>query len=74
MEKVEKLKAIEEAMAELILGKRVNSVAHGDMKVQYSDLSLDDLFKLRSRVLAGTDIDGNPGKRQVRFSTSKGLK
>lgn len=63
----EKLEAIDAAIYELMTGKRVNSVSHGDMRVQYSGLSLDDLFNLRSRLLAGLDSSEHSKKRQVRF-------
>lgn len=67
----EDLIAIERAILDLQLGKRVTSVTYGDTNVQYAATDLDDLLKLRNQILAGI---GSSTKRQVLFSTSKGLR
>lgn len=68
------LEAIEKAICDLQNGKRVTSVSYGDTHVQYANLSLDDLLKLRSQIKSGIEDSAlNNRKRQVIFSTSKGV-
>lgn len=74
MYKREHLEAIEKAIADLQSGKRVTSVSYGDTHVQYASINLADLINLRSQIKAGLDDDSNSKKRQVIFSTSKGLR
>ncbi len=69
----EHLDAIEKAISDLQSGKRVTSVSYGDTHVQYAAINLSDLIKLRSQIKAGLS-DSNFRKRQVIFSTSKGLR
>ena len=66
----EDLIAIERAILDLQSGKRVTSVSYGDTHVQYAVTSLDDLLKLRNQIMASMS---STTKRQVIFSTSKGL-
>ena len=66
------LNAIERAILDLQLGKRVTSVTYGDTNVQYAATNLDDLIQLRNQILA--TISDSSTKRQVVFSTSKGLR
>lgn len=66
----EDLIAIERAILDLQSGKRVTSVSYGDTQVQYAVTNLDDLIKFRNQIVASM---GSPSKRQVIFSTSKGL-
>ncbi len=67
----EDLIAIERAILDLQSGKRVTSVSYGDTHVQYAVTNLDDLLKLRNQIMASMS---SSTKRQVIFSTSKGLK
>jgi hypothetical protein len=67
----EDLIAIERAILDLQSGKRVTSVSYGDTYVQYAVTNLDDLLKLRNQIMASMS---SSTKRQVIFSTSKGLK
>ena len=64
------LAAIEKAILDLQSGKRVTSVSYGDTHVQYAVTNLDDLIKFRNQIKASMS---SPSKRQVIFSTSKGL-
>ena len=66
----EDLIAIERAILDLQSGKRVTSVSYGDTHVQYAVTNLDDLLKLRNQIMASMS---SSTKRQVIFSTSKGL-
>lgn len=68
----EKLEAIEKAILDLQTGKRVVSVQYGDTRVQYASVDLDALKELRSQIKAS--LSGASGKRQVIFSTSKGIR
>ena len=67
----EDLIAIERAILDLQSGKRVTSVSYGDTHVQYAVTNLDDLLKLRNQIMESLSTST---KRQVIFSTSKGLK
>ena len=62
--------AIEKAILDLQSGKRVTSVSYGDTQVQYAATNLDDLIKFRNQIKMNM---ANTAKRQVIFSTSKGL-
>ena len=68
----EYLEAVEKAICDLQSGKRVTSVSYGDTHVQYATINLDELLKLRSQIKAGL-AETNSRKRQVVFSTSKGV-
>ena len=68
----EYLEAVEKAICDLQSGKRVTSVSYGDTHVQYATINLDELLKLRSQIKAGLS-ETNSRKRQVVFSTSKGV-
>lgn len=63
---------IEKAILDLQMGKRVVSVQYGDTRVQYASVDLDALKELRSQIKAS--FSGASGKRQVIFSTSKGIR
>lgn len=69
----EYLEAVEKAICDLQSGKRVTSVSYGDTHVQYAAASLEDLLKLRRLIIANLNEDSGY-KRQVIFSTSKGLR
>lgn len=62
--------AIEKAILDLQSGKRVTSVSYGDTHVQYAATNLDDLIKLRNQIKSTMT---SSSRRQVIFSTSKGL-
>lgn len=64
------LDAIEKAILDLQSGKRVTSVSYGDTQVRYAEMNSDELLKLRNQIKSNLE---NFGKRQVIFSTSKGL-
>ena len=68
----EYLEAVEKAICDLQSGKRVTSISYGDTHVQYATINLDELLKLRSQIKAGL-AETNSRKRQVIFSTSKGV-
>ncbi|MBR1734843.1 MAG: hypothetical protein IJ730_05280 [Alphaproteobacteria bacterium] len=68
----EYLEAVEKAICDLQSGKRVTSVSYGDTHVQYATINLDELLKLRSQTKASLS-ESNSRKRQVIFSTSKGV-
>ena len=68
----EYLQAVEKAICDLQSGKRVTSVAYGDTHVQHAPVNLEDLLRLRSQIKAGL-TESTPRKRQVIFSTSKGV-
>lgn len=71
----EYLEAVEKAILDLQSGKRVTSVSYGDTHVQYASINLADLLKLRSQIKSGMADDAlNSCKRQVIFSTSKGVR
>jgi len=67
----EKLEAIEKAILDLQSGKRVTSVSYGDTRVQYAEVDLEDLLKLRAQIKASVRTEA---PRQVIFSTSKGVR
>lgn len=68
----EDLEAVEKAICDLQSGKRVTSVSYGDTNVHYAPVNLEDLLRLRSQIKACL-AESNPRKRQVIFSTSKGV-
>ena len=68
----EYLEAIEKAICDLQLGKRVTSVSYGDTRVQYATVNLEDLLKLRNQIKTIL-AESNTRKRQVIFTTSKGV-
>ena len=68
---MEKLEAIEKAILDLQLGKRVTSVQYGDTRVQYAEVDLDKLLQIQSQIKANLRGAKN---RQIHFTTSKGLR
>ncbi|GHU20451.1 hypothetical protein FACS189472_11800 [Alphaproteobacteria bacterium] len=67
------LEAIEKAISELQSGRRVTSVWYGDTRLQYASVDLQDLLNFRNRIKAGMEEPEKNSKRQVIFTTSKGL-
>ncbi|GHT98295.1 hypothetical protein FACS1894126_3600 [Alphaproteobacteria bacterium] len=67
------LEAIEKAISELQSGRRVTSVWYGDTRLQYASVDLQDLLNFRNRIKAGLEDPEKTNKRQVIFTTSKGL-
>ena len=66
------LTVINKAISDLQAGRRVTSVSYGDTHVQYANMSLEELLKMRSLILSNLE-NSNSSKRQVRFMTSKGV-
>jgi hypothetical protein len=54
-------------------GRRVVGVSYGDTRLQYANITLDELIKLRNRIRAGIEDPEKFNKRRVIFTTSKGL-
>lgn len=71
---IDDLTAVEQAILALQTGKRVTSVTYGDTSVQYASMSLADLLRLRTQIKGALNDDGQGKKRQVIFSTTKGLR
>lgn len=67
------LESIEKAITDLQSGKRVASVSYGDTRIQYAAVDLQDLLNLRQRIKSGLKDSNINQKRQVIFTTSKGL-
>jgi hypothetical protein len=67
------LESIEKAIADMQAGRRVVGVSYGDTRVQYANITLDELIQLRNRIKSGVVDMEKFNKRQVIFSTSKGL-
>jgi hypothetical protein len=68
------LEAIEKAISDMQSGRRVVGVSYGDTRLQYANITLDELVKLRNRIKAGVEDSEKFNKRQVIFTTSKGLR
>ena len=68
----EYLDLIEKAICDLQSGKRITSISYGDTHVQYASVNLKELIKLRTQIKLELS-DSNFRKRQVIFSTSKGV-
>lgn len=66
------LESIEKAISDLQSGKRIAAVSYGDTRIQYAAVDLQDLLNLRQRIKSGLKGDVQQ-KRQVIFSTSKGV-
>jgi hypothetical protein len=69
----ENLEAIEKAIRDMQSGRRVVGVSYGDTRLQYANITLDELVKLRNRIKDGVEDPEKFNKRQVIFSASKGL-
>jgi hypothetical protein len=69
----ENLEAIEKAISDMHAGRRVVGVSYGDTRLQYANITLDELVKLRNRIRAGIEDPEKFNKRRVIFETSKGL-
>jgi hypothetical protein len=67
------LEAIEKAISDMQSGRRVVGVSYGDTRVQYANITLDELINLRNRIKDGIEDSEKSKKRQVHFTTSKGL-
>jgi hypothetical protein len=70
----EQLRKIEEAIAKLQSGERIASVSYNGHSVSYFGISLDDLLKQKQRLQEKIAESSNSAKRQVIFSTHKGVK
>jgi hypothetical protein len=67
------LEAIEKAISDMQAGRRIVGVSYGDTRVQYANITLDELISLRNRIRAGIEDPEKFNKRQIIFMTSKGL-
>ncbi|MDR0580716.1 MAG: gpW family protein [Holosporaceae bacterium] len=67
------LEAIEKTISDMQSGRRVVGVSYGDTRVQYANITLDELLKLRNRIKSGIDDTEKFNKRRIVFATSKGL-
>jgi hypothetical protein len=70
----EQLRKIEEAIAKLQSGERIASVSYNGHSVSYFGISLDELLKQRQRLQEKLAEADHSAKRQVIFSTHKGVK
>jgi hypothetical protein len=70
----EQLRKIEEAIAKLQNGERIASVSYNGHSVSYFGLSLDELLKQKQRLQEKIAESSNSAKRQVIFSTHKGVR
>jgi 3-hydroxy-3-methylglutaryl CoA synthase len=68
------LQKIEEAIAKLQSGERIASVSYNGHSVSYFGITLDELLKQRQRLKEKLAESSNSAKRQVIFSTHKGVK
>jgi hypothetical protein len=69
----ENLEAIEKAISDMQSGRRVVGASYGDTRVQYANISLTELIGLRNRIKTTLEDPEKNAKRQVIFTTSKGL-
>jgi hypothetical protein len=69
----ENLEAIEKAIADMQSGRRIVGVSYGDTRLQYANITLDELLKLRNRIKSGMEDSEKLNKRRIVFVTSKGL-
>jgi hypothetical protein len=70
----EQLRKIEEAIAKLQSGERIASVSYNGHSVSYFGISLDELLKQKQRLQEKIAESSNCAKRQVIFSTHKGVR
>jgi 3-hydroxy-3-methylglutaryl CoA synthase len=69
----EQLQKIEEAIAKLQAGERIASVSYNGHSVSYFGITLDELLKQRQRLQEKIAETNYSAKRQVIFSTHKGV-
>jgi hypothetical protein len=67
------LEAIEKAISDMQSGRRVVGVSYGDTRVQYANITLDELINLRNRIRSNIQDAEKLNKRRVIFRTEKGL-
>ena len=67
------LKNIEEAISELQSGERVSSVSYNGHSVSYFGLSLKELLEQRQRIELKINELDKKLKKQIIFSTHKGV-
>jgi hypothetical protein len=67
------LEAIEKAISDMQSGRRIVGVSYGDTRVQYANITLDELLKLRNRIKSGMEDIEKLNKRRIVFVTSKGI-
>ena len=67
------LESIEKAISDMQSGRRVVGVSYGDTRVQYANITLDELINLRNRIKSNIQDAEKLNKRRVIFTTEKGL-
>jgi 3-hydroxy-3-methylglutaryl CoA synthase len=70
----EQLRKIEEAISKLQSGERIASVSYNGHSVSYFGITLDELLKQKQRLQEKIAESSNSAKRQVIFSTYKGVR
>lgn len=68
------LKKVEEAITKLQIGQRISSVSYDGHSVSYASITLDELLQQRQRLLSQIAGGQNKSKRQILFSTHKGVR
>jgi 3-hydroxy-3-methylglutaryl CoA synthase len=69
----EQLQKIEEAITKLQAGERIASVSYNGHSVSYFGITLDELLKQKQRLQEKIAESSHSAKRQVIFSTHKGV-
>jgi hypothetical protein len=67
------LEALEKAISDMQVGRRIVGVSYGDTRVQYANITLAELINLRNRIRSGIEDPEKFNKRRIIFTTSKGL-
>jgi hypothetical protein len=67
------LEAIEKAISDMQVGRRIVGVSYGDTRVQYANITLAELINLRNRIKSNIQDAEKLNKRRVIFITAKGL-
>jgi hypothetical protein len=67
------LEEIEKAISDMHAGRRIVGVSYGDTRVQYANITLDELINLRNRIRAGIEDPEKFNKRRIIFTTTKGI-
>jgi flagellar hook-basal body complex protein FliE len=69
----ENLEAIEKAIEDMQAGRRVVGASCGETRVQYANVTLDELISVRNRIKSALEDPERFNKRRVIFETTKGL-
>lgn len=68
------LEKVEEAITKLQIGQRISSVSYDGHSVSYAAITLEELLQQRQRLLSQIASEQKTVKRQVLFSTHKGVR